>query len=72
MFYIFDANGQIVGNPKGYATHKAAHKQANSTKTKAGRALWAAYYAKDYAPGARRLMWAISTMETAKARGYAK
>lgn len=72
MFYIFDANGHIVGNPKGYATHKGASRQANSTKTKAGRALWAAYHAKDYAPGERRLMWAISTLETAQARGYAK
>lgn len=64
-FFIFDFEGRIVGNPKGYATHKGAAIQANSTKTPAGLALWAAH------KGAGRL-YAIATIETAIARGYTK
>jgi hypothetical protein len=68
-FYIFNCNGHIVGNPKGYATHASAHRQANSTKTPAGRAIWAARFA---AGGGAGRLWAIATMETAKIRGYTK
>lgn len=64
-FFIFDSEGRIVGNPKGYATHKGAAIQANSTRTPAGRALWAAH------KGAGRI-YAIATMATAIAKGYSK
>ena len=30
MFYIFDCNNQIIGNPKGYATIKGASRWANT------------------------------------------
>ena len=39
-FYIRDCYGQIVGNPKGYATHKAANIQANKRGAPAMRAIW--------------------------------
>ena len=29
-FFIFDCHGQIVGNPKGYRTHKGASRQAHT------------------------------------------
>lgn len=29
-FFIFNVNGDIVGNPKGYRTLKGAERQANS------------------------------------------
>jgi hypothetical protein len=32
MFFIFDCNGDIVGNPKGYKTHKGAATQCNIDK----------------------------------------
>jgi hypothetical protein len=32
MFFIFDCNGDIVGNPKGYKTHKGASTQCNIDK----------------------------------------
>lgn len=40
MYYIFDCNGDIVGNPKGYHTFKGANKQANG-KTLLNNFLWA-------------------------------
>jgi hypothetical protein len=43
MFFIFDCNGSIVGNPKGYATHKGAQQQANCEKTKTWGQLWNSY-----------------------------
>jgi hypothetical protein len=42
-FYIYDCNGSIVGNPKGYPTIKGAVRQQNMTGSKAYRALWKAY-----------------------------
>ena len=27
MFFIFDCNGSVIGNPKGYKTHKGAQTQ---------------------------------------------
>lgn len=32
MFFIFDCNNDIVGNPKGYKTHKGASTQCNIDK----------------------------------------
>ena len=69
-FFIFDCTGQVVGNPKGYATHKGASAQANGSNTPASRAIWAAHRA-----GLRKSgtwLWAIATMETARKRGYTK
>lgn len=34
MFFIFDCNNNIVGNPKGYRTHKGASRQCNIDKRK--------------------------------------
>ena len=41
-YYIYDCNGQIVGNPKGYATMRGACR-AEKNKT---RILWDRFYAK--------------------------
>lgn len=65
-FFIFDSEGRIVGNPKGYATHKGASIQANSTRTPAGRALWCVI------PKNSGRVYAIATMDVAIARGYTK
>jgi hypothetical protein len=47
MFFIFDCNDQIVGNPKGYATFKSAYIQAEKRNAPAYRAIWSAYEARD-------------------------
>lgn len=44
MFFIRNCNGQIVGNPKGYRTHKGAHQQAESRTSKVHARIWADFY----------------------------
>lgn len=40
-FYIRDCNGDVIGNPKGYATWRGAHREANHGK--ANRQAWNHY-----------------------------
>jgi len=70
-FFIFDLQGHIVGNPKGYATHKGASIQANNDNSPARKAIQAAYIANGGKTGGRHL-WAIATIETAIAKRYTK
>jgi hypothetical protein len=42
-FFIFDCNGKIVGNPKGYRTMRGALREENRRGSPAWRAIWAAY-----------------------------
>ena len=37
MYFIYDCNGKIVGNPKGYATMRGASRQAKIFNSKAWR-----------------------------------
>ena len=47
MYFIFDCNGDIVGNFKGYRTHKGAETQCNlDGKTKVMQTLWARFHAQ--------------------------
>jgi len=43
MFYIYDTNGNIVGNVNGYRTHRGALQQASSPRGAAYGAIWAAF-----------------------------
>ena len=45
-FFIFDCNGRIVGNPKGYRTIRGAIQQQDRKGSPAWRAIWAAYEAR--------------------------
>lgn len=45
MFFIFDCNGDIVGNKKGYATHKGAQMQCEK-KGKIKTTIWTTYALK--------------------------
>lgn len=52
-YYIYDCNGNIVGNPKGYRTFKGANQQQNQKGSPAYRAIWDTYYqAKQADPSA--------------------
>jgi hypothetical protein len=49
MYFIFDCNGEIVGNFKGYKTHTGAQRQCNLeavTPTKTMGLLWARFHAR--------------------------
>jgi hypothetical protein len=46
-FYIYDCNGRIVGNPKGYRTIKGAIREQDRKGSPAWRAIWASYDARE-------------------------
>ena len=46
MFFIYDCNNNVVGNPKGYRTHKGAATQTTGIRYPACKAIWAAYEAR--------------------------
>jgi hypothetical protein len=49
MFFIFDCNDAIVGNPKGYKTHRGAKTQCNLDKSKPTKTmslLWDRFHAR--------------------------
>lgn len=45
-FFIRDCNGQIVGNPKGYETHRGAQAQTANWRSPAARAIATAFQAR--------------------------
>ena len=45
-FYIRDCNGQIVGNPKGYETHRGAQAQTANWRSPAAQAIAQAFQAR--------------------------
>jgi len=44
MFYIFDCENKLIGNPKGYATHKGAERQCENNNSKVRAQIWANFY----------------------------
>jgi len=48
-FYIRDCNGQIVGNPKGYETHRGAQAQTANWRSPAAQAIAQAFQAREAA-----------------------
>lgn len=54
-FYIFDCNGQIVGNPAGYATIKGASRWANTRRMQA--LIWSTFDAR--ADKSKTTVWQI-------------
>lgn len=63
MFFIYDCNDQVAGNPKGYRTFRGANQQANGRKSKLYRTLWDRYYAKREADPECRLVNRITIQE---------
>jgi len=43
LYFIYDCNGKIVGNPKGYRTFKGAEHQQNYKYSPAREAIWKAF-----------------------------
>lgn len=46
MYFIYDCNDKIVGNPKGYRTFAGAERQQNYNRSPAYAAIWDAFYKK--------------------------
>lgn len=58
-FFIFDCNGNIVGNPKGYRTMRGAMQQHDRRGSPAWRAIWAAYEARKIQDPENRLISSV-------------
>jgi len=68
-FFIFDCNGEIVGNPKGYKTHKAAQTQCNLDKSKPTKImalLWDRFHAMAQMDNRKSRIYAIRWIDTLK------
>ena len=62
MFFIFDCNNEIVGNPKGYKTHRGAQTQCNLDKSKPTKTmalLWDRFHAKAQLGGKSSRIYSI-------------
>lgn len=55
MFYIFDANDNVFGNPKGYKTHAIAQRIATRYRHK----LWGIYDKRELIYSKSNLIYAI-------------
>lgn len=45
-YFIFDCNGEVVGNPKGYRTHHGAWCQVEGRGRSIGNLVWTRFYAR--------------------------
>lgn len=62
MFFIFDCNNDIVGNPKGYKTHRGAQTQCNLDKSKPTKTmslLWDRFHARAQMTGEKSRIYSI-------------
>lgn len=69
MFFIFDCNGDIVGNPKGYKTHQGAQRQCNldnSKPTKIMALLWDRFHAQAQIDNQKRRIYSIRWVDQPK------
>jgi hypothetical protein len=69
MFFIFDCNDDIVGNPKGYKTHRGAQTQCNldrSKPTKTMALLWDRFHTNTHVTGAKTRIYSIRWVDQPK------
>lgn len=77
-FYIFDCRGQIVGNPKGYASIKSAEKMMNTPSSKVYAQVWDTFFAqdrdsdKDYGKGYTELVYKVKAKDKTVIIGEAR
>lgn len=46
MYFIYDCNNSVIGNPKGYRTFRGANNQTDG-KTKIRNLIWTRFYARE-------------------------
>lgn len=65
MFFIFDCNGKIVGNPKGYRTHKGAEGQCKlNGNSKVMQTLWNRFFERSQIDGTKTRIYSIRWVQT--------
>jgi hypothetical protein len=65
MFFIFDCNGDIVGNPKGYKTHQGAQTQCERTG-KIRTAIFTAHHLKEWPKNGIKHLYSIRWVDQPK------
>jgi hypothetical protein len=65
MFFIFDCNGSIIGNPKGYKTHKGAQTQCEK-QGKIRTAIFTAHHLREWPLNAVKHLYAIRWVDQPK------
>jgi hypothetical protein len=67
MFFIFDCNGAIVGNPKGYRTHKGAERQCKlNGNSKVMQTLWNRFFERSQIDGTKTRIYSIRWVDQPK------
>ena len=67
MYFIFDCNGQIVGNPKGYKTHKGAQTQCEK-QGKIRTAIFTAHHLKEWPKNGIKHLYSIRWVDQPKSK----
>jgi hypothetical protein len=60
MFFIYDCQNRIVGNPKGYRTHTGAIREAKKRGSKAWEQIWQAFYENEKFNDDHRRVWCVN------------
>jgi hypothetical protein len=67
MYFIFDCNGDIVGNPKGYKTHKGAQSQCKlNGQSKVMRLLWNRFFERAQIDSTKAPIYSIRWVDQPK------
>lgn len=69
MFYIFDCEHKIIGNPKGYKTHKGAERQCENSGSKIKAQIWNKFYTPKNVGTGKTRVYSIMNEGIAKERG---
>lgn len=69
MFYIFDCENKLIGNPKGYKTHKGAQRQCENNGSKVKTQIWINFYTPKSADFKTTRIYSIMNESMAKERG---
>jgi hypothetical protein len=69
-FYIFDCNGDIVGNSKGYKTHRGAQAQCERTG-KIRTAIFTAHHLKEWPKNGIKHLYSIRWVDYSKPAPFA-
>jgi hypothetical protein len=67
MFFIFDCNKSIVGNPKGYKTHRGAQTQCEKPG-KIRTAIFTAHHLKEWPKNGIKHLYSINWVEAEKSK----
>ena len=70
MFFIFNCNGSIIGNPKGYKTHKGAEAQCTK-QTRIRSEIYSEFFNRTFGENPNKtLIYSIRWVDQPKILNY--